>query len=60
MIYNDMLEIVITNKNDDKYRLPHYMSVENNKVTNKKDMMVIRIFNWLPDDQTFKVGFEVF
>jgi hypothetical protein len=60
LVFNDHIEIKITNQNDEEYRLPYYLNVDNNRITNKKELLVIRIFNWTPADQTFKVGLNLF
>ena len=60
LIFNDHIEIKITDVEDDSYRLPYYFNIDNNKNTNKKDLLIIRIFNWTPENKTFKVGMNLF
>ena len=60
LVYNDHIEIMITDREDQKYRLPYYLSNDNNRITNKKELLVIRIFNWTPENQVFKVGLNLF
>ena len=60
LVYNNHIEIKITDGDDNDYRLPYYLSNDNNRVTNKNEMLIIRIFNWTPVDQTFKIGLNLF
>jgi len=60
MLYNDHFSIVILDEKGEEYRLPFYLSLENNGVTNKRELLVIRVFNWGPVDQEFQVGLYLF
>ena len=51
---------MFTDMEDNELRLPYYFSNDNNLITNKRDVMVLRVFNWTPVPQTFKVGLNLF
>ena len=60
LLYNDHVQIKIENAEGEEYDLPYYLSNDNNRVTNKNDLITIRIFNWTPLEQTFKVGLSLY
>ena len=60
LIYNDHIEIKILDKNGDDLPLPNYLSINNNGITNKKDVLVLRVFNWTPEPQNFFVGLQLY
>ena len=60
LLFNDHIEIKILDENDEEIRLPYYLSNENNLITNKKELIIIRVFNWTPNDKTFKVALQLY
>lgn len=59
--YNEHYAITIQSEEGVEYQLPYYFnSVNDNQRTNKKEMLVVRIFNILPTDQKFKVGIKLY
>jgi hypothetical protein len=60
MKYNEHFSIVIQDEDGKDYTLPYYFSLYNNYRTEKRQVLVIRVFNFLPEDQTFYVGIHLF
>ena len=56
LIYNDQIEIKIFDSEGEEFKLPYYLSNENNLITNKKELIMLRVFNWLPFDQEFSIS----
>jgi len=55
-LYNEHFSITVTNEEDEPYTLPYYFDAENDGITIKNDILIIRVFNSRDVTQTFKVG----
>jgi hypothetical protein len=66
MKYNEHFSIIITNDNDEEYELPYYFSPTNDgnvneePITAKNKLLVIRVFNCQPNERVFKVGIRLY
>jgi hypothetical protein len=58
--YNEHFAITITDENDLEYTLPYYFNTANDLRTKKNTILVIRIFNFKPEDHVFKMGIKLF
>ena len=50
MKYNQHFAIIINDDKEQPIKLPYYFDMDNDRITNKNELLVIRIFNWMPSD----------